>query len=99
MKHLIAQAWEQFESGLRGAGAPQAVIESSKSPFVGGFCSAIGVLVGSVNVGIPNGTPTRDVVSHLLGEMEQLRERAMRDADDSARKLLQQSGILPKDET
>lgn len=65
--HMIEQAWEVYSDFThKQNGAPQG--ETDKLHFLGGFAACIGVLVGTLDVGIEGGTPTQDVMSKLVNE-------------------------------
>lgn len=60
--HLIEQSWEQYCALSAGNGAPP----PDKLSYLCGFAGAIGVLVGTVDCGIPQGTYMGDVIAQLL---------------------------------
>jgi hypothetical protein len=53
--------------------------------FLGGFNAAIGVLVGTLPVGIPEGTHTVDVMAQLLEELGQYQKELLA-LEEQARK-------------
>jgi len=53
--------------------------------FLGGFNAAIGVLIGTLPVGIPEGTYTTDVMAQLLEELGQYQAELLA-LEEAARK-------------
>lgn len=68
-RHLIERAWEVYRSFMIDTKAPP----PDKLYWLGGFSSAIAVLVGTLPIGIPDGTYTTDVMAQLLEELGQYR--------------------------
>jgi hypothetical protein len=64
--HLIEKSWEVYRSHSEGNG-----VEPDKLHYLCGFAAAIGVLIGSLDLGIPPGTLTHDVMAKLLHEISQ----------------------------
>lgn len=60
--HLIERAWEVYLAHMTDTGAPP----PDKLYWLGGFAAAIGVLIGSLEIGIPGGTPTNEVVNQIV---------------------------------
>ena len=84
--HLIEQSWEIYLDFMRRANPQAGLDPNQKLYYLGGFAAAIGVLVGTLDVGIPAGTATRDVISQIVNdevpryqaEIEHLTEAAMK---------------------
>lgn len=68
-RHLVERSWEIYQHFMADTGAPP----PDKLYFLGGFSAAIGVLVGTIPVGIPEGTYTTDVMGQLIEELGQYR--------------------------
>jgi hypothetical protein len=64
---LIDKGFEHYKMYLSGSGIDA---EAGKFFFLGGINTALGLLTGSLNVGIREGTPSRDVVAALIAELE-----------------------------
>jgi len=84
--HLIEQSWEIYLDFMRRANPQAGLDPNQKLYYLGGFAAAIGVLVGTLDVSIPAGTATRDVISQIVNdeipkyqaEIEHLTEAAMK---------------------
>lgn len=66
--HLIERGWEQYEFHTSGNG-----VEPDKLQFLSGVATAIGILAGSLDVGIPEGTHTIEVMAKMIEELSQYR--------------------------
>ena len=64
-RHLIERAWDVYMTFMTDTGAPP----PNKLYWLGGFNAAVGLLVGTIQIGIPEGTPTRDVMIQLIEEI------------------------------
>ena len=67
-KHLIEQAWEMYLHHTRGNG-----LEPDKLNFLCGVASLHGILMGTLPVGIPEGTQTFDVMVAIQTELSKYR--------------------------
>jgi len=84
--HLIEQSWEIYLDFMRRANPQAGLDPNQKLYYLGGFAAAIGVLVGTLDVAIPAGTATLDVISQIVNdeipkyqaEIEHLTEAAMK---------------------
>lgn len=66
--HLIKKAWELYRFHSEGNG-----VEPDELQFVSGFSACMGVLVGTLDIGIPEGTLTIDVMTQLMAEVDKYR--------------------------
>ncbi len=80
-RHLIERSWEIYQHFMVDTGAPP----PDKLYFLGGFNAAIGVLIGTLPVGIPEGTYTTDVMAQLLEELGQYQAELLA-LEEAARK-------------
>lgn len=65
--HLIERAWEIYHNFTYQLNqCPEG--ESDKLHFLGGFSAALGVLIGTLDVGIPEGTATASVIAQLIND-------------------------------
>jgi|SRR6266404_5976630 len=85
-RHLIERSWEIYLEHMLSGDPNAGQDPNQKLYYLGGFAAAIGVLVGTLPVGIPEGTLTRDVLSQIINneipryqaEIEQLTVEAAR---------------------
>ena len=82
-RHLIERAWEIYRHFMADTKAPP----PDKLYWLGGFTAALGVLVGTIPVGIPEGTLTQDVMAQLLEELGQYRAE-LAALEEAARKRM-----------
>lgn len=80
-RHLIERAWDVYMTFMTDSGAPP----PDKLYWLGGFNAAVGVLMGSLPVGIPEGTYTTDVMTQLIEELGQYRAELLT-LEEAARK-------------
>lgn len=66
--HLIERTWDIYQQHSNGNG-----VEPDKLQFLSGFAACMGVLVGTLDIGIPNGTQTRVVMHQLMLEIDKYR--------------------------
>lgn len=66
--HLIERVWDIYQTHTVGNG-----VEPDKLQFISGVGGVMGLLLGTVDVGIPEGTLTRDVMAQLMEELGQYR--------------------------
>lgn len=66
--HLIKKSWEMYRFHSEGNG-----VEPDELQFVSGFAAAVGVLTGTLDLGIQEGTHTSDVMAQLIGEIDKYR--------------------------
>ena len=85
-KHLIEQAWEQYRFHMLSTGAP----EPSKMHFLGGVAAALGVIVGTIDCGIPEGTPSRDVIAQLINDELPRYQREINDLVEIEKRTIRQ---------
>ena len=78
--HLIERSYDIYASHTAGND-----VEPDKLQYLSGFAAAIGVLTGSLQVGIPEGTPSVEVMAALLKELDKYRSE-IRALEDEARR-------------
>lgn len=66
--HLIKKAFEMYRFHTEGNG-----IEPDELQFVSGAAAMVGLLVGTLDVGIPEGTQSFDVLAQLVREVDKYR--------------------------
>lgn len=66
--HLIERSWEIYLDFMRRGDVEAGLDPNQKLYYLGGFAAAIGVLVGTLPVGIPEGTATRDVIAQIVND-------------------------------
>ncbi len=66
--HLIKKSWEMYRFHSEGNG-----VEPDELQFVSGFAACMGVLTGSMDIGIPEGTLTIEVMAQLMDEVDKYR--------------------------
>jgi hypothetical protein len=63
--HIIERAWEVYSDfTYRTNGCP--VGKTDKLHWISGFSTALAVITGGMDVGIPAGTPSVDVIRQLI---------------------------------
>jgi hypothetical protein len=66
--HLIERSWEIYLDFMKRDN-PEAGLEANqKLYYLGGFAACIGVLVGTLPVGIPEGTRTQEVIAQIVND-------------------------------
>jgi hypothetical protein len=80
-RHLIERCWDVYSTFMVDTGSPP----PDKLYWLGGFSACMGLLVGTIQVGIPEGTQTRDVMVQLIEELEQYRAE-LKTLEEAARK-------------
>ncbi len=80
-RHLIERSWEIYQHFMVHTGAPP----PDKLYYLGGFAAAVAMLVGTLPVGIPEGTYTTDVMAQLIEELAQYRAELLT-LEEAARK-------------
>lgn len=73
-KHFIHRAWEQYaDFTYRQNGCP--IGPTDKLHWLCGFSTALSVITGARDVGVPEGTTSHDLIQHLVfGELADFRD-------------------------
>lgn len=64
--HLIERSWEIYIDFMKRDNPEAGLDANQKLYFLGGWAAAIGVLVGTLPVGIPEGTRTESVIAQIV---------------------------------
>lgn len=67
-RHLLKTAYLMYQDHMKKSG-----IDVDELMFISGAAAVVGIVVGTLDMGIREGTPTRDVISQLIEETDQYR--------------------------